>query len=46
MEAAPKVAILMAHELEYDGNWGSKQLIDFRRVAMHFSLEKMDVGSG
>ena len=38
LEAAPKVASLMARELEYDAAWESKQLVDFRRVAMHFSL--------
>jgi glycerol-3-phosphate dehydrogenase len=44
LEAAPKVASLMARELEYDSNWESKQLVDFQRVAMHFSLEKELVG--
>jgi glycerol-3-phosphate dehydrogenase len=37
-EAAPKVASLMAGELQYDSNWESKQLADFQRVARHFSL--------
>lgn len=46
MEAAPKVASLMAHELEYDSNWESTQLEAFQRVAMHFSLEKEPAGSG
>jgi glycerol-3-phosphate dehydrogenase len=44
LEAAPKVASLMARELEYDSNWESKQLVDFQRAAMHFSLEKELVG--
>jgi hypothetical protein len=34
----------MARELEYDSNWESKQLVDFQRAAMHFSLEKELVG--
>jgi glycerol-3-phosphate dehydrogenase len=46
IEAAPKVASLMAHELGYDSTWESKQLAAFQRVAMHFSLEKELVGSG
>jgi glycerol-3-phosphate dehydrogenase len=46
MEAAPKVASLMAHELEYDSNWESKQVAAFQRVARHFSLEKLPSGSG
>ena len=36
----------MAHEPEYDSNWESKQLVAFQHVAMHFSLEKVPVGSG
>jgi glycerol-3-phosphate dehydrogenase len=40
LEAAPKVASLMARELEYDSTWEWKQLADFHRVAMHFTLEK------
>jgi glycerol-3-phosphate dehydrogenase len=43
-KAAPKVASLMAHELGYDSNWESKQLVDFQRVARHFILEKEPVG--
>jgi glycerol-3-phosphate dehydrogenase len=46
MKAASKVASLMAHELEYDSNWESTQLVAFQRVAMHFSLEKEPAGSG
>jgi glycerol-3-phosphate dehydrogenase len=45
MEAAPKVASLMARELAYDSNWESKQLVAFGRVATHFSLDKELVGS-
>jgi glycerol-3-phosphate dehydrogenase len=44
-EAAPKVASLMAHELEYDSNWESKQLAAFQRVAAHFRLGKEPAGS-
>jgi len=44
IEAAPKVASLMAHTLEYDSNWEAKQLVAFQRVATHFSLEKEPVG--
>ncbi|HEY6270882.1 MAG TPA: glycerol-3-phosphate dehydrogenase/oxidase [Terriglobales bacterium] len=40
LEAAPKVASLMAHELNFDSNWESNQLLAFRRVAVHFSIEK------
>jgi len=40
LEAAPKVASLMARELEYDSNWQTRQLKGLQRVAMHFSLEK------
>jgi len=46
IEAAPKVASLMARELEYDSNWESKQLVAFERVARHFSLEKELARSG
>ncbi len=46
MEAAPKVASLMAHELEYDSNWESKQLAAFQGVATHFRLDKEPAGSG
>jgi glycerol-3-phosphate dehydrogenase len=45
-EAAPKVASLMAHELEYGSSWESKQLAAFQRVAAHFRLGKEPVGSG
>ena len=40
MEAAPKVASLMAHELGYDANWESKQLAAFQQVARHFKLSR------
>jgi len=46
MEAAPKVASLMAHELEYDSNWESKQLAAFQGVATHFSLDEERAGTG
>jgi glycerol-3-phosphate dehydrogenase len=46
LQAAPKVASLMAHELEYDSNWESTQLVAFQRVAMHFRVEKEPAGSG
>lgn len=45
MEAAPKVAALMARELGYDSNWELKQLAAFEQVATHFSLEKKLVRS-
>ena len=38
LDAAPRVAMLMARELEYDSIWERKQLDDFQRVASHFSL--------
>ena len=40
LEAAPKVAPLMARELEYDSNWESTQLAAFERVARHFRVQK------
>jgi glycerol-3-phosphate dehydrogenase len=40
LEAARKVASLMAHELEYDVNWESAQLAAFERVALHFQVGK------
>jgi glycerol-3-phosphate dehydrogenase len=40
LEAAPKVAALMARELEYDPGWETAQLAAFRRIAAHFSLGK------
>ena len=43
LEAAPKVARLMARELRYDSLWESKQLEDFERVAMHFRLRTPEV---
>ena len=33
LQAAPRVADLMAEELDYDENWKRKQLIDFNRLA-------------
>ena len=44
IEAAPKVASLMAREFEYDSDWEAKQLAAFQQVAVHFSLEKELVG--
>jgi glycerol-3-phosphate dehydrogenase len=38
LEAAPKVASLMARELGLDGAWESQQLAVFKRVAEHFQL--------
>ena len=46
MEAAPKVASLMAHELGYDSSWESKQLAACQRVARHFRLDKEPAGRG
>lgn len=40
LEAAPKVAALMAKDLEYDSTWEAAQLEAFRRVASHFTLQK------
>jgi glycerol-3-phosphate dehydrogenase len=45
LEAAPKVASLMAHALDYDSNWESQQLVAFQQVALHFSLKKELVGN-
>jgi glycerol-3-phosphate dehydrogenase len=45
LEAAAKVASLMARELEYDSTWVSRQLAAFQRVARYFSLEKEPAGS-
>jgi glycerol-3-phosphate dehydrogenase len=42
---APKVASLIARELECDSNWESKQLAEFQRVAGHFILDKELVAS-
>jgi glycerol-3-phosphate dehydrogenase len=39
MTAAPKVASLMARELEYDSNWESKQLAAFEQIAKYFNLD-------
>jgi len=39
IEAAPKVASLMARELEQDSGWQTKQLAEFQRIASHFSLD-------
>jgi len=46
LAAAPKVASLMARELEFDSNWESAQLKAFERVAQHFMVEKEHVSSG
>jgi glycerol-3-phosphate dehydrogenase len=46
VEAAPKVASLMARELGYDANWESQQLDAFRRIAGLFSIEKVPGSSG
>jgi glycerol-3-phosphate dehydrogenase len=40
LEAAPKVAALMAMELENELNWEAAQLEAFKRVAARFSLER------
>ncbi len=45
IDAAPKVASLMARELGFDSTWESTQLAAFQRVALHFSLEKELVGN-
>jgi len=42
--AAPKVASLMARELERDSEWESHQLAAFRRVAAQFTIAKELVG--
>jgi glycerol-3-phosphate dehydrogenase len=42
--AAPKVASLMARELERDSEWESHQLAAFRRVAAQFTIAKEFVG--
>jgi glycerol-3-phosphate dehydrogenase len=39
LEAAPKVAALMARELERDKSWETTQLQAFRQVAAHFDIE-------
>jgi glycerol-3-phosphate dehydrogenase len=39
MEAAPRVAELMAKELERDGSWVEAQLRDFREMAQAYILE-------
>jgi glycerol-3-phosphate dehydrogenase len=44
IEVAPKVASLMARELEYDLDWESKQLEAFQRIARQFTLKKEPVG--
>jgi glycerol-3-phosphate dehydrogenase len=40
LDAGPKVAALMAMELENDSNWEAAQLASFKRVAARFSLER------
>ncbi len=39
LEAAPRVAALMARELGGDSSWESRQLTAFYEVARHFSLD-------
>jgi glycerol-3-phosphate dehydrogenase len=46
LEAAPKVASLMAHELEYDADWELTQRADFERVALHFQVGKAPADTG
>ena len=43
IEAAPKVAALMAQELGYNSGWQTKQLAAFYEVASHFNLEAIAV---
>jgi glycerol-3-phosphate dehydrogenase len=38
LEAAPKVASLLARELEYDSQWESDQRVAFQQIARRFSL--------
>jgi glycerol-3-phosphate dehydrogenase len=38
LEAAPKVASLMARELGQDANWERKQLAEFQKVAARFDI--------
>jgi glycerol-3-phosphate dehydrogenase len=38
LQAAPRVAELMARELGQDGSWIENQLADFGRIASHFTL--------
>jgi glycerol-3-phosphate dehydrogenase len=38
VDAAPKVAALMACELGFDSEWESGQMVEFRRIAAQFSL--------
>ena len=39
LEAAPKVASLMARELEHDPTWESGQVENFQRIARHYDIE-------
>ena len=39
LEAAPDVARLMAHELDYDDDWIEDQIGAYREVARHYSLD-------
>jgi glycerol-3-phosphate dehydrogenase len=41
VQAAPKVASLMARELRYDAHWESGQLAVFEEVARHFTVGAM-----
>jgi glycerol-3-phosphate dehydrogenase len=40
LEAAPKVASLMARELGRDARWESKQVEEFEKIARHFRIEE------
>ena len=40
VESAPKVATLMARELQQNADWQTRQLTAFHRVAAHFSIEQ------
>ena len=39
IRAAPKVAKLMAQELGRDDAWQANQVVEFNKVALHFTLE-------
>jgi glycerol-3-phosphate dehydrogenase len=38
LDAAPKVASLIARELGKDTNWELRQLVEFHKVAAHFNI--------
>jgi glycerol-3-phosphate dehydrogenase len=44
--AAPKVASLMARELERDSRWEAGQIASFQKTAMHFNLDTAVAASG